>query len=134
MQNKHASTFYSGIKPICGLVLSAALFSSFSVQAYNKGMPAPGAKEQAELSQENSQASYYLKYKPDMKAQAKSLVTKLGGTITDTMPERRVLIVSLDKSDVDNLTANRKQYSDIIDYVEINPQRQLLEKKTSLSY
>jgi len=134
MQKKHASRLYSGIKPICGLATGLALLSSIPVQAYNIGMPAPGSDKQVEQSQESSQASYYLKYKPDMEEQARSLVTKMGGTITDSMPERNILIVTLNKAGFDKIDSDRVNYHHIVEYVETNPQRQLLEKKTSLSY
>ena len=134
MQKKNASRLYSGIKPICGLATGLALLSSIPVQAYNIGMPAPDSDKQVEQSKESSQASYYLKYKPDMEEQARSLVTKMGGTITDSMPERHILIVTLNKADIENIDSDRANYRHIIEYVEINPQRQLLEKKTSLSY
>lgn len=91
----------------------------------------PGGTTPAAQSQEQQAISYYLKYKPDMEARARSLVAKLGGTVTEAMPERRVLIVHFDRQTADELTSRQQRYSDVLDYVEVNPQRQLFNSSTS---
>ncbi|UTV28937.1 hypothetical protein [Photobacterium atrarenae] len=115
---------------MASLIMTACL-ATVPSHAYNQGMPMPGATSKALQSQEQREISYYLKYKPDMEAQAKSLVAELGGIVTDAMPERRVLIVQFDRQTADELTSKQQRYSDVIDYVEVNPQRQLLNSSTS---
>lgn len=116
-----------------GLAVGFTALSSISAHANNPNMLFPASDQQSEQGQENMQISYYLKYKPDMQEKAESLVNKLGGTITDAMPERRILIVTLDKAAFEEIDSDRIDYRGIIDYVEPNPERQLFEKKNGLS-
>jgi hypothetical protein len=115
------------------LAIGLIVCFSFPVHANNLNRLFPTSVQQSEHTQENKQISYYLKYKTDMQEKAESLVRKLGGTITDVMPERRILIVVLDKAVFEEIDSDRIDYSDIVDYVEPNPERQLFEKKTGLS-
>lgn len=106
-----------------GLTLGLVLLFSIPALAYNRGMPAPNSEgQQVEESQESNQVSAYLKYKPEMEKQAKHLVAKLRGTITDSIPDERILIVTFNKADVKTLVDERWNYRHIIDYVEIDPE------------
>lgn len=116
-----------------GSAIGFAVLFSIPAHANNLSMLFPASDEQSEQAQENKQISYYLKYKTDMQEKAESLVNKLGGTITDAMPERRILIVTLDKAAFEEIDSDRIDYRDIVDYVEPNPERQLFEKKNGLS-
>ncbi|UXI02559.1 hypothetical protein [Photobacterium sp. TY1-4] len=122
--------FFLNKTVLASLLITAGLAAAPS-HAYNRGMPMPGESSKATQSQEQQAISYYLKYKPEMEAQAKSLVAKLGGTVTDAIPERRILIVQFEHHVVDELNVQRQRYSEVIDYVEVNPQRQLLNGSTS---
>lgn len=122
MQIKCALQVFLDIWPARGLALVLVLLSSCPALAYNRGMPAPNPVGQVEASQENNQVSASLKYKPEMEKQAKHLVAKLRGTITDSIPDERILIVTFNKADVKILVDERWNYRHIIDYVEIDPE------------
>lgn len=122
MRKKCALQVFWDIWPATGLLFLLVFLLSTPALAYNRGMPVPNPASQVEESQEDNQVSAYLKYKPEMEKQAKHLVGKLRGTITDSMVGERILVVSFNKADMKTLIDERWNNRHIIEYVEVKPE------------